>query len=194
MPKALPRWASWDFKNPLAPTKLGPNKNPKLSKLRCDAPSAQKLFLKIMTFSTFFEFFDLRLVSNGHQWQEITPNNYCAPLLMFLRKFKKIILKIFISFTRKICSNDRGFWFGPQWCWWQGYVTYHMLVTLRWWQIRDVGIRINMSAIFCLMYQIGHQHHKSVTNISNIRHQHRSSFIFHPMKARYWARARRTSY
>ena len=57
-----------------------------------------------------------------------------------------------------------------------------MLVTricwIWWWQIKDVGVRINMSATFCLMYQIGHQHHKSVTNISNIRHQHRRSLIF----------------
>ena len=54
-------------------------------------PSGQKLFLKIMIFSTFFHFFffDPRFVSKGHQWRQMTPNNYCALLLMFLRKSKK---------------------------------------------------------------------------------------------------------
>ena len=54
--------------------------------------------LKIMIFSPFFDLFDLRLVSNGHQSQQMIPNNCCVPLLMFLRKFKKIILKIFKNF------------------------------------------------------------------------------------------------
>ena len=55
------------IKNPYAPTIFDPNKNPELSKFGLTPPSGHKLFLKITIFSTFFHFFDLRLVSNGHQ-------------------------------------------------------------------------------------------------------------------------------
>ena len=41
-----------------------------------------------------------------------------------------------------------------------------MLVTLWWWLISDVAGRIIMLVIFP-MFQIGHQHPESLTNISN---------------------------
>ena len=40
----------------------------------------------------------VRVSLNGHQSQQMTPNNCSVPLLMFLRKLKKMILKIFKNF------------------------------------------------------------------------------------------------
>ena len=70
-----------------------------------------------------------------------------------------------------------------QWCWWQRYVAYFMMVTdLRcWWQNHYVGDRIIMLMTFFVMLVIlsmnliCQQHLKLVANtfVSNIRHQHR---------------------
>ena len=70
-----------------------------------------------------------------------------------------------------------------QLCWWHRYVCDCMMVTdLRcWWQNHYVADFFVMLVIFSI-YEIGHQHPESVTNISNllpthlvsnIRHQHR---------------------
>ena len=73
-------------------------------------PSGQKLILKIMIFTTFFQFFDPRLISNGYLWRKKTPSNYLTPLLVFLRKFLPDFARLKI-FTR--LSTTQGLHFKP---------------------------------------------------------------------------------
>ena len=116
--------------------------------------------------------------------------------------WKKVKL-IMISF-KKIILNLIGTWQEKPLVKWNGkkdrfeisyQITLHwgdndvgdivMLVTLWWWLIWDDGGRIIMLVTFFVvlvifsMYQIGHQHPASVTNISNLSPTHLVSNIRH---------------